>query len=65
MQDAISLSVTPFQAILALVFQVWIVVFPIMIMRKIDRLTNFLEDRFGDSDDDASGQGADSGKEEV
>jgi hypothetical protein len=57
MQDAITLSVSPIQAILALAFQVWLVVFPIMIMRKIDRLTSLLEDRLGGSDEEGADQG--------
>ena len=63
MQDAITLNVTPLQAVLALAFQIWIVVFPIMIMRKVDRLTRILEDHLGDPDSEDPGQDASDGNE--
>ena len=42
MDNAISLSVTPIQALLALAFQVWLLVFPIIIIRKLNHLTSVL-----------------------
>jgi hypothetical protein len=36
--------VTPFQAILALAFQVWMIVFPILLIRKINYLTDLLHE---------------------
>jgi hypothetical protein len=66
MQESINFSVTPFQAILALAFQVWIVVFPIMLMRRIDRLTNLLEDHIGGApEEEEPGQEAGDGNEEA
>ena len=60
MQDAVSLNISPLQAILALVFQAWLIIFPIIIIRKLNRLTSLLEDRAGD------GAGnSDSGNEEA
>jgi hypothetical protein len=44
MENTINLSVTPFQAILALVFQVWMIVFPILLIRKINYLTDLLQE---------------------
>lgn len=44
MDNAINLSVTPFQALLALAFQVWMVVFPIILIRKINYLTDLLHE---------------------
>ncbi len=44
MENSINLSVTPFQAILALAFQVWIIVFPIILIRKINYLTDLLQE---------------------
>jgi len=44
MENSINLSVTPFQAILALAFQVWMIVFPIILIRKINYLTDLLQD---------------------
>ena len=44
MENTINLSVTPFQAILALAFQVWMIVFPIILIRKINYLTDLLHE---------------------
>ena len=44
MENSINLSVTPVQAILALAFQVWMIVFPILLIRKINYLTDLLHD---------------------
>lgn len=44
MEDAISVSFTPLQLLLSLAFQVWIVVFPIILIRKINYLTTMLQD---------------------
>jgi hypothetical protein len=50
MDNAINVSVTPLQALLALAFQVWIIAFPIIIIQKLNRLTRMLEERSGDND---------------
>ena len=39
MENAINISVSPLQAMLALAFQIWIVVFPIILIRKLNYLT--------------------------
>jgi len=44
MENSINLSVTPFQALLALAFQVWMIVFPIILIRKINYLTDLLQE---------------------
>ena len=44
MENTINLSVTPFQALLALAFQVWMIVFPIVLLRKINYLTDLLHE---------------------
>ncbi|MBP6342373.1 MAG: hypothetical protein KA403_00390 [Candidatus Omnitrophica bacterium] len=44
MESSVSLTVTPFQAILALAFQIWMIVFPIILMRKINYLTDLLHE---------------------
>jgi len=44
MENSINLSVTPFQALLAIAFQVWMIVFPILLIRKINYLTDLLQD---------------------
>ncbi len=44
MDGTINLSVTPIQALLALAFQVWMIVFPIILIRKINYLTDLLHE---------------------
>lgn len=44
MENAISVTVSPLQVILALAFQIWIVVFPIIIILKLNRLNALLQD---------------------
>ena len=39
MENAIEFSVTPMQALLGLLFQIWIIVFPIILIRKLNYLT--------------------------
>ena len=39
MENSISLSVSPLQAMLAFAFQMWIIVFPIILIRKLNYLT--------------------------
>lgn len=39
MENAINITVTPLQALLGLLFQVWIIVFPIILIRKLNYLT--------------------------
>lgn len=43
MDTPIAVSFTPLQMILSLAFQVWIVVFPIIIIRKLNHLTALLD----------------------
>jgi hypothetical protein len=56
MEQALTVSVSSFQLILALAFQVWLVVFPILILRKLNELTSaiqyLMEERIGSGDDD-------------
>jgi hypothetical protein len=44
MENTVSLTVTPFQAVLALAFQIWMIVFPVLLIRKINYLTDLLHD---------------------
>ena len=39
MENSINISVTPIQALIGLAFQIWIVVFPIIVIRKLNYLT--------------------------
>ena len=47
MENALAVSVSPLQVLLALAFQIWIVVFPIIIIRKLNQLTALLQERLG------------------
>lgn len=44
MENNLSLTVTPFQALVAMAFQIWMIVFPIMLIKKINYLTDLLHD---------------------
>lgn len=44
MEGPINLSVTPLQALLALVFQAWLIIFPVLLLWKIERLTRLVEE---------------------
>lgn len=44
MENAMSVTVTPLQALFAVMFQLWFIVFPIIIIRKINNLTNLIWD---------------------
>ena len=52
MENTLNISVTSTQVILALIFQMWIVVFPVIIIVKLNRLTRILEERFGTDEED-------------
>jgi len=45
MDSAINLSVTPLQALLALAFQAWLIIFPIILIRKVSHLEALIEER--------------------
>jgi hypothetical protein len=42
MENSINITVTPFQALLGLAFQMWIIVFPIILIRKLNYLTTLV-----------------------
>lgn len=56
MDGNVSVSVSPVQALIALGFYVWLIIFPIILMRKIDRLEQLVEERCG-----CSSQGTEEG----
>lgn len=45
MENAITVNLTPLQILLSLAFQIWIVVFPIILIRKINYLTDLIQDQ--------------------
>ena len=44
MENSINISITPFQAILALAFQLWMIIFPIMIIQRLNHMTRLFEE---------------------
>ena len=52
MENSLNISVTSTQVILALIFQMWLVVFPVILIVKLNRLTRLLEERFGADEED-------------
>ena len=52
MENTLNISVTSTQVVLALIFQMWLIVFPIIIIIKLNRLTRLLEERFGTDEED-------------
>ena len=53
MENAVSLTVTPVQAFLALAFQLWMIIFPIMLIRKINYLTDLLHEHLDGHQDNS------------
>jgi hypothetical protein len=53
MEEAVNFNISPFQVILALAFQVWLIVFPILILKKLNHLTRLLEDRFSSGEEES------------
>ena len=54
MENSISVNLAPWQVVLSLVFQIWIIVFPVIIIRKLNYLTDLLHAQFDTTDDKES-----------
>ena len=50
MENSINFSVTPIQLLLSLAFQIWIIIFPIVIIKKLNYLTALIEEKSGSQD---------------
>ncbi len=44
--ENITVSLTPLQAILSLALQIWLIAFPIILIRKVNYLTDIIEEQF-------------------
>ena len=44
MENAMTIPVSPLQAFLSVAFQAWIIIFPIIIIKKLNRLTALFEE---------------------
>ncbi len=53
MEQALQISVTPIQALLAVAFQLWLIVFPVLILRKLNYLTQLIEGQDEDSSEES------------
>jgi len=51
MDNAINISISPIQILLASAFQIWIIVFPIILIRKINYLTALLTAQTSDEEE--------------
>ena len=54
MENAISVSLTTPQLILSLAIQIWIIVAPIIIIRKLNYLTSLLQERSSNPNQESS-----------
>ena len=50
MENVISIKVSPLQVILSFTFQIWMVVFPIILIRKMNYLADLLSSRQTEDD---------------
>lgn len=50
MEQATTISVTPIQAILVVIFQLWLLVFPMLILWKVEKLTRLIETAMKDEE---------------
>ena len=46
MEQTLNVSLSPLQVLLSLAFQLWIIIFPIILIRKINYLTALLQEQF-------------------
>ena len=51
MENAISVNLTPVQLLLSLAFQAWLIIFPIILIRKLNSLNELLRRHLDDGKD--------------
>ena len=56
MENVITVSLTPLQVILSIAFQIWLIVFPIILIRKLNYLTALLQEQFPDAPSSSENQ---------
>jgi hypothetical protein len=54
MDQPISVNFTPLQMLLSVAFQLWIIIFPIIIIRKLNHVTAILHEQFYPESDSSS-----------
>ena len=50
MENNLTLSITPMQVLLSLAFQAWIIIFPILILKKLNHIVELLHAQLEDDD---------------
>ncbi|MCX5681234.1 MAG: hypothetical protein NT079_03005 [Candidatus Omnitrophica bacterium] len=50
MENNLAVSITPLQVLLTVAFQVWIIVFPFLIIKKLNYIIELLQAQFEDED---------------
>jgi hypothetical protein len=53
MESTVNFTVTPFQALLAFAFQLWMIIFPVMLIRKINYLTDLVHEHLDQHEENA------------
>ncbi len=46
MENSFTVNLTPLQVFLSLAFQIWMIVFPIILIRKVNYLIAIIQDQF-------------------
>ncbi len=54
MENSITVNFTPLQMLLSLALQVWIIVFPILVIRKLNYLTALVEEHLNSKNESES-----------
>ncbi|MDD3374778.1 MAG: hypothetical protein PHY73_03520 [Candidatus Omnitrophica bacterium] len=53
MENGVTVSITPLQILLSLAFQAWIVIFPIIIIRKLNSISELLQSQYEDESEES------------
>jgi len=53
MENGVTVSITPLQVLLSLVFQAWIIVFPILIIKKLNYIAGLLQSQYEDESEES------------
>ncbi len=52
MENSISVNLSPLQMLLSLAFEAWIIIFPIIIIKKLNYLTQLLQSQYEEDEAD-------------
>lgn len=51
--SALNISVSPLKMAVAFLLQMWLIIFPVILLLKVNRLTKLMEDRFGHDEEES------------